>query len=176
MVPVGIASLSVDSRTNQPVIVLRPLTEARGQGRILPIWIGHPEATAILLALEGAEPARPLTHDLLRNILETLDVVLERVEITRIEDGTFYAALVLRGEERTIAIDARPSDSIALALRTDSPIFVAESVMEEAAVPYSDASEGETEGEGPDEDAVVEEMRRFLESVDPSEFGDDAAE
>ncbi len=176
MVPVGIASLSVDSRTNQPVIVLRPLTEARGQGRILPIWIGHPEATAILLALEGAEPARPLTHDLLRNILETLDVVLERVEITRIEDGTFYAALVLRGEERTIAIDARPSDSIALALRTDSPIFVAESVMEEAAVPYSDASEGEIEGEGPDEDAVVEEMRRFLESVDPSEFGDDAAE
>ena len=121
MVPVGIASLSVDSRTNQPVVVLRPLTEAKGQGRILPIWIGHPEATAILLALEGAEPPRPLTHDLFRNVLETLDVVLERVEITRIEDGTFYAALILRGEERTLAIDARPSDSIALAVRTSAP-------------------------------------------------------
>ena len=166
MVPVGIASLSVDSRTNQPVIVLRPLTETRGQGRILPIWIGNPEATAILLALEGAEPVRPMTHDLLRNLLETLDVVLERVEITRIEDGTFYAALILRGEERTLAIDARPSDSIALAVRTSSPIFVAESVMEEAAVPYADV----VEGEGVDEEAEVEELRRFLETVDPSDF------
>jgi bifunctional DNase/RNase len=167
MVPVGIASLSVDSRTNQPVIVLRPITEAKGQGRILPIWIGHPEATAILLALEGAEPPRPLTHDLFRNVLETLDVVLERVEITRIEDGTFYAALILRGEERTLAIDARPSDSIALAVRTSAPIFVAESVMEEAAVPYADV----VEDESVDEEAEIEEMRRFLETIDPSEFG-----
>jgi uncharacterized protein len=167
MVPVGIASLSVDSRTNQPVIVLRPITEAKGQGRILPIWIGHPEATAILLALEGAEPPRPLTHDLFRNVLQTLDVVLERVEITRIEDGTFYAALILRGEERTLAVDARPSDSIALAVRTSAPIFVAESVMEEAAVPYADV----VEDEAVDEEAEIEEMRRFLESVDPSEFG-----
>jgi bifunctional DNase/RNase len=167
MVPVDIASLSVDSRTNQPVIILKPVTEAKGHGRILPIWIGQPEATAILLALEGAEPARPLTHDLLRNVLESLDVVLERVEITRIEDGTFYAALILRGEERTLAVDARPSDSIALAVRTAAPIFVAESVMEEAAVEYSDLAETQ----GVDEEAEIEEMRRFLESVDPSEFG-----
>jgi bifunctional DNase/RNase len=167
LVEVGIASLSVDSRTNQPVIVLRPVTEAKGQGRILPIWIGHPEAAAILFALEGTQLPRPLTHDLLRNVLETLDVVLERVEITRIEDGTFYAALILRGEERTLAVDARPSDSIALALRTAAPIFVAESVLEEAAVPYSAVSEDDTL----DEEAEIEEMRRFLESVDPSEFG-----
>ncbi len=166
MVEVGIASLSVDSRTNQPVVVLRPLSEPIGQGRILPIWIGHPEATAILLAIEGAEPPRPLTHDLFSNVLKSLDVVLERIEITRIEDGTFYAALVLRGEERTLAIDARPSDSIALALRTAAPIFVAESVMQEAGVAYADVAESDTV----DEEQQVEEMRRFLESVDPSEF------
>ncbi len=167
MIQVGIASLSVDSRSNQPIVVLRPLSEPEGHGRILPIWIGQPEATAILLAIEGAIPPRPLTHDLLRNVIETLGVVLERIEITRIEDGTFYAALILRGEERTLAIDARPSDSIALALRTSAPIFVAESVMEEAAIPYTDAAE-----ESPsDEEAQVEELRRFLESVDPSEFG-----
>lgn len=161
MIHVRIASLSMDSVTNQPVILLRPVNEPEGEGRILPIWIGHPEATAILLALQGVEPPRPMTHDLLAGILQAVDHVVERVEITRLEEGTFYAALILRGEERTIAIDARPSDSIALAVRTGSPIFVAEEVLEEAAV----AENGQV-----DEEEEVERFREFLDHVDPEDF------
>lgn len=166
MVEVRLAALSVDERTQQPVIILRPLTEPAGAGRILPIWIGHPEATSIMMAIEDAEPPRPMTHDLFRNVLMSLDAFIERVEITRVEEGTFYAALVVRSEERTLAIDARPSDSIALAVRFGAPLFVAEQVMEDASVPYE-----ELEG-AVDEDAEIEEFRAFLESVDPSEFAE----
>ncbi len=161
MIHVRIASLSMDSVTNQPVILLRPVNEPEGDGRILPIWIGHPEATAILLALQGVEPPRPMTHDLLAGILQAVDHVVERVEITRLEEGTFFAALILRGEERTIAIDARPSDSIAIAVRTGSPIFVAEEVLDEAAV---------AESEQVDEEEEVERFREFLDHVDPEDF------
>lgn len=166
MVEVRLAALSVDERTQQPVIVLRPVTEPAGAGRILPIWIGHPEATAIMLAIEDAEPPRPMTHDLFRNVLMSLDAFVERVEITRVEEGTFYAALIVRSEERTLAIDARPSDSIALAVRFGAPLFVAEQVMEDASVPYEDLTTAV------DEDAEIEEFRAFLESVDPSEFAE----
>jgi len=160
MVQVRIASLAVDPRTNQPVIILKPLEDQPNSNRLLPIWIGHPEATAILLAIEGIETPRPMTHDLFIDTLEALDSYVERVEITRVEDGTFYAALVLRGEERTRVVDARPSDSIALAVRTGAPLYVAEDVLESAAM--SDVLV--------DEDAEIEEFRRFLENVDPEDF------
>ena len=163
MIEVRIASLAVDPRSSQPVLILRPIDEVAHQGRVLPIWIGQPEATAILLALENVDLPRPLTHDLLKNILETLDAYVERVEITRVQDGTFYAALIIRAEERTLAVDARPSDSIALAVRTGAPVFVAEDVMESAAV--SDDIGGEV-----DEEAELEAFREFLESVDPEDF------
>lgn len=163
MVLVRIASLALDPRTNQPVVVLKPLDEEPGHGRLLPIWIGHPEATAILLAIEGVETPRPMTHDLLRGVVESLDAYLERVEITRVDEGTFFAALVLRGEERTRVVDARPSDSIALAVRTGAPIFVAEEVMNAAAVADEPVSEM-------DEDEEVEAFRNFLEHVDPEDF------
>lgn len=166
MVHVRIASLALDPRSNQPVIVLKPLDDEPGHGRLLPIWIGHPEATAILLAIEGVETPRPMTHDLLRGVVESLDAYLERVEITRVEEGTFYAALVLRGEERTRVVDARPSDSIALAVRTGAPIFVAEEVLDDAAV----ADESIVSGEELDEEAEVARFRDFLENVDPSDF------
>lgn len=160
MVHVRIASLALDPRTNQPVIVLKPLEDEAGSGRLLPIWIGHPEATAILLAIEGVETPRPMTHDLLCDVVRALDAYVERVEITRVEEGTFYAALVLHGEERTKVVDARPSDSIALAVRVGAPIFVAEEVLNAAAVV----------DEPIDEDAEVEEFRQFLEHVDPEDF------
>ena len=163
MIQVRIASLAVDPRSNQPVIVLRPLEEEPGNGRVLPIWIGQPEATAILLAIEGVELPRPLTHDLMKNLLETLDSFLERVEITRVEDGTFYAALIVRSEERTLAIDARPSDSIALAVRTGAPIFVAEDVLDEASV-------DDSTDEIVDEEAELDAFREFLDHVDPEDF------
>lgn len=159
MVEVRVASLALDPRSSQPVIILKPLDDELG-GRLLPIWIGHPEATAILLAIEGVETPRPMTHDLLRTVVESLDAYVERVEITRVEEGTFYAALVLRGEERVRVLDARPSDSIALAMRVGAPIFVAEEVLDAAAIA----------DEPVDEDAAVEEFRRFLESVDPEDF------
>lgn len=162
---VRIASLAVDPRTDQPVVILKPLGEAPGEGRLLPIWIGQPEATAILLAIEDVETPRPMTHDLLRNVIETLDAYIERVEITRVDGGTFYAALVVRGEERTRIIDARPSDSIALAVRTGAPIFVADDVLDEAAVDDESIID-----EDADEDAAVEEFRRFLDNVEPSDF------
>lgn len=165
MVPVRIASLSVDAVSNQPVIVLRPTEDEPGEGRLVPIWIGHAEATAILLALQGMEPPRPMTHDLLKGVIDSMDVALARVEITRIEDGTFYAALVLRGEERTIAVDARPSDSIALAVRTHSPIFIAEEVIEAASIPEPLETDEEI-----DEDAELERFREFLDEVNPEDF------
>lgn len=165
MIHVRIASLSVDSVSNQPVIILRPIDETGESARLLPIWIGHAEATAILLALQGVEPPRPMTHDLLKSVVESLDTVVTRIEITRVEEGTFYAAIVLRGEERTIAIDARPSDSIALAIRTGSPLFVAEEVFDEAAVLEVVESEDE-----PLEEAELEQFREFLDHVDPSDF------
>lgn len=165
VVEVRIAALSMDARTNSPVLILRPLEEPAGEGRILPIWIGHPEASAIMMALEDAEPPRPFTHDLFHDVLEHLGAYVERVEIVRVEDGTFYAALVIRAEERRLVVDARPSDSIALAVRFGAPLFVAEDVLAEAAVAYEDFEEPV------DEDAQIEEFRAFLESVDPSEFG-----
>lgn len=167
VIHVRIASLSVDSASNQPVIILRPIEESEEPVRLLPIWIGHAEATAILLALQGVEPPRPMTHDLLKNVVESLDTVVTRVEITRVEEGTFYAAIVLRGEERTLAIDARPSDSIALAIRTGSPVFVAEEVFDQAAVIEIEEVEDETAEEA---EAEVEQFREFLDHVDPSDF------
>lgn len=163
MIHMRIASLAVDPRSNQPVLILRPINDELGPARLLPIWIGHPEATAILLAIEGVVTPRPMTHDLIANVLGVLDTIVERIEITRVDEGTFYAAIVLRGEERTRIVDARPSDSIALAVRTGSPIYVAEDVLESAAV--FDDSEKIV-----DEDAEIEEFRRFLEGVDPEDF------
>lgn len=160
---VRIASLALDPRSNQPVIVLRPVDDPAGAGRLLPIWIGHPEATAILLALEGVEAPRPLTHDLMKNIVESFGAFLERVEITRVDEGTFYAALILRAEERALAIDARPSDSIALAMRFGAPIFVDEDVMDAAGVSEENAGDIDTEEE-------LAEFREFLEHVNPEDF------
>jgi hypothetical protein len=162
VIEVRIASLAVDPRSNQPVIILRALDDAPGPSRVLPIWIGQPEATAILLALEDVDLPRPLTHDLMRDLLQALGGDLERVEITRVQEGTFFAALIIRAEERSLAVDARPSDSIALAVRMGAPVFVAENVMDSAAV--SDDS-GEI-----DEEAELQAFREFLEHVDPEDF------
>jgi bifunctional DNase/RNase len=163
VIEVRISSLAVDPRSNQPVLILRPLEDEEGPTRVLPIWIGQPEATAILLAIEGVELPRPLTHDLLKNVVEALGAYVERIEITRVEEGTFYAALIVRAEERTIAVDARPSDSIALAVRTGAPVFVAADVMESAAVP--DDSEHIV-----DEEQELEAFREFLDHVNPEDF------
>ena len=163
MLLVQIAGLSLDAANEQPVLLLMPATAPTGDTgirRVLPIWIGHAEATAILLALQGIEPPRPMTHDLMKSAIEAAGFFVSKVEITRLESGTFYAALVLRGEEREIAVDARPSDSVALAVRFGCPIYVADDVFAEAAVEVTQV----------DEEEEVERFRDFLDHVDPSDF------
>jgi bifunctional DNase/RNase len=157
MIQVRIHSLNLDATNNQPVVILRDPES----GRLLPIWIGHAEATAILLELQRVQAPRPMTHDLLFNIIRELGFVIERIEITRLEESTFYASLMLRGEGKTIAVDARPSDSIALAVRGNAPIMVAEDVLEAASL---------TPDEDYDEEAEVERFREFLEDVNPQDF------
>jgi len=163
MLQVRVAGLSLDTSTEQPVLLLVPEDQAETPGpgrRALPIWIGHAEATAILLAIQGVEPPRPMTHDLLKTALLAAGFAVSRVDITRIEGGTFYATLHLAGEGRDLEIDARPSDSIALALRFDCPVFVAEGLFEEASVEVTEV----------DEEEEVERFRDFLDHVDPSDF------
>lgn len=161
MIRVDVVSVSADAVSGQPVVLLRPAeADAEDGMRVLPIWIGHPEATAILLALQGAELPRPMTHDLLLNVIETMGFLVSRVEVTRLDGGTYYAAVVLRGEDREVAIDARPSDSIALAVRVGCPIYVADEVLAEASVII----------ENVDEEQEVEAFRAFLDRIDPSDF------
>jgi bifunctional DNase/RNase len=155
MIPVHIHSLGLDEQNNQPVLILR---EDDGL-RVVPIWIGHPEAMAIMLAVQGIEPPRPLTHDLMMGIISATGYTVERVEINRVEAGTFYATLILSNSERTLGVDARPSDSLALAVRAGCPVFVDEEVMRSSGV----IPEAEAEEE-------VAAFRDFLDHVDPEDF------
>lgn len=138
--------------SNQPIVLLREV----GGERFVPIWIGAVEATAIAFAQQGVVPPRPLTHDLLRDVLQATGSVLDEVRIVDVQDGVFYATLVFNSG---VEVSARPSDSIALALRTGSRIVVAEAVLEEAgiAVPA-------------EEDDEVEKFREFLDHVTPEDF------
>lgn len=156
MIAVHIHSLGLDETNDQPVLMLRE----DGGRRIVPIWIGHPEAMAIMLAVQGIEPPRPLTHDLLMRVIEAAGFHVERIEITRVEEGTFFASLVLRSDDRTIAIDARPSDSLALAVRSGCPVLVAEGVMLSSGIVPEDEAEEE-----------VAAFRAFLDHVEPEDFG-----
>jgi bifunctional DNase/RNase len=150
-----VKGLMIDPVTQSPIIVLR---DASGEA-VLPIWVGIFEANAIAVMLERIPPPRPMTHDLLRSLVETLRARVERVVITDLRDNTFYALIhLLRGDER-LAVDARPSDAMALALRTNSPIFVEDTVLEKSASGTEHES-GETE-----------RLRRWLEQVDPEELG-----
>jgi uncharacterized protein len=148
-----VVGVRVEMPTNQPIVLLK---ETQGE-RYLPIWIGPMEATAIAYAQQGLVPVRPLTHDLLRDILEALDVQLRTVNITALRNGTFFADLIFsNGKE----VSARPSDSIALALRTGATIFAAEEIREEAGIAIPDEQEDE-----------VEKFREFLDTITPEDFG-----
>lgn len=164
MVQVRVAGVAVDSAGDH-VILLKPMDVLPGEGRILPIWIGAQEATSILIAVEGAEAPRPLAHDLMRAMLESLHADVTRVEVTRIEGGTFYAEVTLDAAGRSVILDARPSDAVALASRTGAPVFVADAVLEEAGI-----ADITGDDEGVDAEENVEEFKRFLEDVDPDDF------
>jgi bifunctional DNase/RNase len=149
---------------NAPIVLLR---EQDGQRRQVPIYIGGPEAAAIHYALEGIEPPRPLTHDLLKNVLEELQVVLDRIVVTEVRDRTYYAELhlVVAGAARTVS--SRPSDAIALAVRTGSPIFAEETLLDEVGQIVEEEAEGEG---GADSEDLLEEFRDFIENVNPEDF------
>ncbi|MFC4604650.1 bifunctional nuclease family protein [Rhodococcus kronopolitis] len=147
-----VVGIRVEQPQNQPVLLLR---EADGD-RYLPIWIGQTEAAAIALEQQGVEPARPLTHDLIATLIGALGHTLREVRIVDLQEGTFYADLVF---EENLRVSARPSDSVAIALRAGVPIFAEESVLAEAGLVMPDEREDE-----------VEKFKEFLESVSPDDF------
>lgn len=149
---VEVEGVRVEMPSNQPVVLLRDFEESQ----VLPIWIGAVEASAIAFAQQGVEPPRPLTHDLFATVITALGNRLEQVQITDLRDGVFYAILVF---DSGVEVSARPSDAIAIALRTGSEIVVAESVMAQAAVDLPEGDEHE-----------VEEFKEFLDHVTPEDF------
>ena len=152
MIPVRIAGLALDVK-QQPVVILKPLDEEPGQGSMLPIWIGGLEAAAILAGADGNPAPRPLTLDLMRAMLESLDAEVERIAVTKLENGTFFAEIRLSTPAGERVLDARPSDAIGLA----------DEVLEQAGVP--DEREGDA-----DEEAEVAAFSEFLDQVDPEDF------
>lgn len=168
MVEVQVARLAIDGGSNAHVVILQ---EKAGE-RLLPIWIGPAEADSILMEINNVRKERPLTHDLCKNLIAGLGGVLKRVQITRVSKGTYFAEMhIVRGDE-VVHVDARPSDSIAVALRFPAPIFADESLL----VGLSD--DDEDEGITPDtpaprstEDMTVEQLQRYLSSLRPEDLG-----
>jgi bifunctional DNase/RNase len=155
-VPMELVGVRIELPTQTPILLLRE----QGGSRFLPIWIGTNEATAIALALEGVEPQRPMTHDLLKIVTESLGAVVDRVVVTALSDGTYFADLVMSRNGEEVTVSSRPSDAIALAARTSSPVFAARSVLDEAGVEIQD--------EGQEEE--IERFREFLDDINPEDF------
>ena len=130
--------------------------------KFLPIWIGHPEAAAILMKLQGATTPRPMTHDLISELINELDAQCTRVSVTELKDNTFYASITLRVNGQELEIDSRPSDALAVAVRTSAPIFAAEEVIQESAIEF--------EHEVEDTEEVVDKFKKFLDEVTPEDF------
>ncbi len=156
-VEMKIRGLMVDPSTNMPVVILKdPKSEA-----VLPIWVGLYEANAIALEVEKSTTARPLTHDLLKNVVNGLNAQIQRVVVSELRGDTFYAVIWMEQNGEIVAIDARPSDALALALRSDCPIFVAEEVLQAAKVVPSAS----------DNQPSAQELRRWLENLGDEDLG-----
>jgi hypothetical protein len=153
-----IYGVSFDMVGKQPIVLLKTVDG----NRFLPIWIGHPEAAAILMKLQGAQTPRPMTHDLLNDLLEQLEAKCERVSVTELRDNTFYASITISVNGSEIEVDSRPSDAIALAVRCQAPIFAADDVIEESSIEF--------EHEVEDQEEVVERFKDFLDEVSPEDF------
>ncbi len=157
MVEVEVVGIRVELPANQPVLVLRELSG----DRYLPLWIGNSEATAISLALDGVNPPRPLTHDLLVDVIEHLDDQVMSASITELIDGTYFAQLDFANHD---AVSARPSDAVAVAIRCGVPIYVAQEVFDEAGMDVIN----DDDVENPDEE--IEKFRAFLDEINPEDF------
>ncbi len=160
MIEVTVAQLGLDRTTNSPVVILR---EKEGQ-RVLPIWIGPAEASAIAMELQGIKPPRPMTHDLLKTVIVGLGATVQSIRISAIKEKTYFAELWLARDDHVFQLDARPSDSIALALRVRAPIFTDPDLLEQ----FGDADAGTT---SPDPALEAEQLRAWLEKMNPEDFG-----
>ena len=157
-----LVGVRIEVPANTPMLLLQ---ESEGDRRLLPIYIGHPEASSIHIALEGIEPPRPLTHDLLLDTVEALGAEIDRVVITEVRDHTFYAELHVTVGDAEQVVSARPSDAVALAVRRNADIFASEDLLDEAGQP---AQSDEDDGEQADE--IIDEFKDFIENVSPDDF------
>jgi bifunctional DNase/RNase len=155
-VPMDLVGIRIELPTNTPILLLR---EHDGD-RYLPIWINTPEATAIALAHDGIRPERPLTHDLLTSLIEELGAQVSEVVVTELRGGTFYADLRLKVGDDIHSISSRPSDAVAIAVRTDAPVFASRDLLDEAGVHIRDEE---------DEDEIAK-FREFLDRIEPEDF------
>jgi bifunctional DNase/RNase len=171
MQEMSVYGVSFDMVGKQPIVLLK----TQDGNTFLPIWIGHPEAAAILMKLQGSAPPRPMTHDLLTSILDHLEAEVVRITVTELRENTFYARITLVQDGQEIEVDSRPSDAIAIAIRSDAKIFASDEVIEESGIEF----------EGDDEDAEARigrssaladldpaEFRRFLDTVTPDQFAE----
>jgi uncharacterized protein len=156
-IEVRIRGLMMDPSTNMPIVVLKDVAS----DTVMPIWVGIFEANAIAIEIEKLAAPRPMTHDLMRNLIGNLNARLERIVITEIKDDTFHAVLWLRQGADSVTVDARPSDAIALALRLDCPIYVSEHVMQTAKLNTT----------GPPEGPTAEQLRTWLEGLNDEDLG-----
>lgn len=157
MIEMRVMGIALDTRTGSPIVVLHD----KDNRKALPIWIGSAEASAIIRKIENLNVARPMTHDLIMSIIEKTGYELDRAEISTVEKETYFAALILKNEEgQEIAIDSRPSDAIAVAIRVDAPIFVSPAVLASGSVSTDSAKDQEEE----------KEFKDFIQSVKPSDF------
>ena len=158
LIPMEVIGVRVEMPSNQPIVLLKEIDGSR----FLPIWVGAVEATAIAFAQQGVEPPRPLTHDLMNNLVELLDATLTAVHLTEIKDGVFYAIMLLRDSSAgQLTISARPSDAIALAVRSHSNILATEELLNEVGIEIP-------QGDGENEE--VEKFREFLDQINPEDF------
>lgn len=158
LIPMEVVGVRVEMPSNQPIVLLKEIDGSR----FLPIWVGAVEATAIAFAQQGVEPPRPLTHDLMNNLLDLLDATVTAVHLTEIKDGIFYATMLLRDSSGgQLTISARPSDAIALAVRSHSNILATEELLDEIGIEIP-------QGDG--ENQEVEKFREFLDQINPEDF------
>ena len=156
----SVYGINLDLFSSSPIVILK----VEDENRYLPIWIGQPEARSILMKLQNQEFSRPLTHDLAVNLVSELGGTFERVAVTELRDSTFFATLHLEIGGRTVEVDSRPSDAIALAVRAGAPIFAADTVIEEAAVVFEEAME-----DAPEEE-VVDKFKDWMNRITPEDF------
>ena len=155
-----IKGLMMDPITNAPIVVLREV----GGDALMPIWVGIFEANAIAMQIEKVDMPRPMTHDLLKAVLDHLDIEVTKVVVSELRDNTFYAHIFLRSGDRTITVDSRPSDAIAIALRTDSPIFITDGVLAKSHKPDGAPVPSSRQ-------RAAEDIKKWLENLDPDDLG-----